>query len=61
MHVMQVSHMHPCVVALNYMRMHVMQVIHMHPRVVALHYMRTWLLVDLISSFPFEALVQGLP
>eukprot|EP00892_Ulva_mutabilis_P002121 jgi/Ulvmu1/1190/UM108_0018.1 len=33
------------------------QVIHMQPKFAALHYVRTWLVVDVISSFPFEAIV----
>lgn len=35
------------------------QIIHMQPKFAALHYARTWLVVDAISSFPFEAIVLG--
>lgn len=31
----------------------------MQPRFAALHYIRSWLLVDVVSSFPFDTLVYG--
>ena len=37
------------------------QVIHMQPLEAAWQYLRTWFLVDVLSSFPFEALVYGVP
>jgi hypothetical protein len=35
------------------------QMIHMQPTDAAVHYLKTWFLVDLTSSFPFEAVVYG--
>jgi hypothetical protein len=31
----------------------------MKPRFAAVHYVRTWLMVDVLSSFPFDTLVYG--
>lgn len=42
-----------------YVMQDVLQIIHMKPRFAAVHYVRSWLLVDVLSSFPFDTLVYG--
>ena len=35
------------------------QIIHMQPKDAAWKYLKSWFVVDLVSSFPFEAIVYG--